>query len=252
MNIQKNSNSKERVKNINVVSDKFFKDFSTTLYNKNYFIKNMNDIATKMIKGLSINSKSNDLDKTWSIMFCDIDGLKLINDTFGHVKADAGIKHIAYVIKKCIKNNKCKNINNNIPIRFGGDEFIIIFPNCTKEKASIIENRIKKQIGKDQKQTFNMTLSIGIADTNEIKAPLNADCEDNNVVFINDLISLAEERMYTDKGKDVKSLSYEEKKVFISRYLNRIGFDINTTEEIDMLINILNDKKKQLEDMKKE
>lgn len=244
--------------NTKYLSDKLYmEDSATSLYNKNYFNRNMQALVLQMIKGLMENSKNNNNKTTWSIMFCDIDGLKLANDTLGHIEADEGIKMIADIIRSCIRTNREQNdqivypnkdnnkIKHNIPIRFGGDEFIIILPNCTKDKALLIEQRIKTLISYNMEHTKNMTLSIGIADTSEIKIPEQVNDSANLITFMNQLVTLAENRMYEDKNKDIRNLSYEDKKAIMIKHLARIGdnigFNINSTEDIDLLIHILND-----------
>jgi diguanylate cyclase (GGDEF)-like protein len=222
-NIKSEANEAMLKKQLNEQS--YLEDYSTSLYNKNYFIKNMDSIALKMVRGTIENKRNGNNDKTWSLLFCDIDGLKLANDTIGHIEADNGIKHIADIIKKSIRTNRDQEDKiiypdvdgKNIPIRFGGDEFIIILPNCTKEKAVLIQERIKKQINIDKDKTKNMSLSIGIADTSEIGIPHDIDNIDLIKVFLNELISLAEKRMFKDKNKDIKGLPYEEKKVLVMK-----------------------------------
>lgn len=246
-----------------VENQKHLEDYSTSLYNKNFFLKNMDNISLQMIRGRLANKANGNDAKTWSLLFCDIDGLKLTNDTIGHLEADKGIQSIADILKGCIRCNReendqiihlndDRNYNQNIPIRFGGDEFVIILPNCTKEKALLIENRIKCQIEINKDLTRNMTLSIGIADTNEIEMPKNIDNKIETRTFIDSLVTLAEKRMYNDKNKDIKNMSDEVKRTVLLKHLNRIadqiGFNINDTEDIDALINILSD----LKDTKKE
>jgi diguanylate cyclase (GGDEF)-like protein len=247
-----------------LVRRKYLEDYATALYNKNFFIKNMEFIALQMIKGKIENAKNKSDEKTWSIIFCDIDGLKLANDTLGHVEADVGIKNIAGIIKDCIRTKRRENDSliypeldqeDNIPIRFGGDEFLIILPNCTKEKAILIQKRIKKQINSDKNHTRNMSLSMGIADTKEIVVPSDIDNPETIKAFVNDLISLAEKRMYSDKNKQVKHLSYEEQKLIVTKYLNRVGeqvgFNFQNPNELEALINILVDIKQSLKTSKK-
>lgn len=234
----------------------FFEDVSTSLYNKNYFIKHMENIALQMIKGVVENKTNENNAATWSILFCDIDGLKLANDTMGHLEADSGIKYIADTIKYCIRSNRVSSDSiiypeyfdedtTNIPIRIGGDEFVVILPNCTSEKAMLVKNRIQKQIDNNKEYTKNMSLSIGIADTSEVIAPHDITDKDQTEAFLNDVVSLAEKRMYEDKNKDIFNLSFEDKKLLILKHLNRVanqvGLNINEPDDIDLFINILTD-----------
>lgn len=272
MDIKKIINQKKIIKSLKeanstyksiVKTQNHLEDYSTSLYNKNFFLKNMDNISLQMIRGILANKVSGNNTKTWALLFCDIDGLKLTNDTIGHLEADKGIESIANIIKGCVRSNReendqiiyindDKNYNQNIPIRFGGDEFVIILPNCTKEKALLIENRIKNQIDANKDLTKNMSLSIGIADTNEIEIPKNLDKKIETRSFINNLVSLAEKRMYADKNKDIKNMPYEVKKIVLLKHLNRIadqiGFNINDDNDIDTLINML----LEIKDSKKE
>jgi GGDEF domain-containing protein len=212
-----------------------------------------------MLSGLVSNHKNNNKEQTWSIMFCDIDGVKLVNDNDGHTIGDQGIKHIASIIKSCVRTNRkpqdsieFPNIidkEESIPIRFGGDEFVIFLPNCTKEQAFLIEERMKRMISKERKEAKNMTLSIGIADSTEVTPPTNIN-DDSINQFINDLVTLADRRMILDKNKDFKEMSNKNRKKYIWKHLNRIvpriGLDVNSTEEINLVIEVLEDIKKEI------
>ena len=114
----------------------------------------------------------------------DIDDFKSINDTFGHQKGDEVLK----ILGKTIKENIRKS---DIPIRYGGEEILIFFPNTSKEKAYYTLNRIKKlfsniDFGIGRKVTF----SGGIASTPEdLKDWKNVD----------ELVEIADERLYKAK-----------------------------------------------------
>jgi GGDEF domain-containing protein len=213
-----------------------------------------------MIKDITEDPTNKENIGILSILFCDIDGLKLANDTYGHLEADMGIKFIANTIKDCIRSNRkpndsiiypeySKEDTKNIPIRFGGDEFIIILPNCTKEGAIIVKNRIKHKIDNNKEKTKNMSLSIGISDTSEVSIPHDIKSMEQIETFINNMLSLAEKRMYEEKNKDINSLSLEEKELFILKHLNRVanvvGLNLNNHNDIDILINILTDLKEK-------
>jgi diguanylate cyclase (GGDEF)-like protein len=228
----------------NIKKDYFVKDESTSLYSKNFFIKNINEIALKMIKGVNQNKINKSSDNTWSILFCDIDALKYVNDTFGHIEADNAIRNIAGIIKECIRTNRKENDtilypdNINIPIRYGGDEIVIILPNCTKEKAQLIKDRINNQLIKRCDAVINMTLSIGIADTSEIDLP--SDIDINNIesvnMFVSGLIGIAEGCMREEKNIDFDKLSYQKQTEVILKSLNRIpGFDLNNSNHVNLL-----------------
>jgi len=218
-----------------------YKDLATNLYNKNFFIVNKNNFANNLIASIG--------DKTvCSVLFCDIDGLKLTNDIFGHLEADKGIKFIANAIKINSKTLNC----NSITIRFGGDEFITLLHGCTKKKALIIAKKIKQDIIINTNKAKGMTLAIGVASSDELSFNNKEYSQrESNQVF-NKLLKLAEKNMFIDKNKQIKNLTYIEKKNIVLKHINRIGekvgFNIKSPKQIDLLIGILEDLK---EDIKK-
>jgi diguanylate cyclase (GGDEF)-like protein len=95
-----------------------------------------------------------------SLVMCDIDFFKKINDTYGHLAGDFILKNLALILK-----------NNTTPIdtvaRYGGEEFIIIMPETDKEKAHARAVKIRKET---EKYNFKFndnyikcTISMGVA-----------------------------------------------------------------------------------------
>jgi diguanylate cyclase (GGDEF)-like protein len=92
----------------------------------------------------------------------DIDNFKHVNDTYGHLIGDRVLKEIAVTIK-----NTCRNID--VPARYGGEEFTVILPETAAKDATIIAERLRKNISKieipiDDKITLKATVSIGISE----------------------------------------------------------------------------------------
>jgi diguanylate cyclase (GGDEF)-like protein len=69
----------------------------------------------------------------------DIDHFKKINDTLGHLTGDDVLKEIATIIKSTVRSN-------DLVFRFGGEEFIILFPETNLENANIVMQRIRTVI----------------------------------------------------------------------------------------------------------
>jgi len=109
-------------------------DSLTTLYNRLYF----NEQIVYNIE------KYNRYDEPFSMMLFDIDNFKKINDTYGHNEGDRVLKEIAKVIKKNIRKN-------DLAFRYGGEEFVIIFPKTKLNEANLIAQRIKSQIEQNVK-----------------------------------------------------------------------------------------------------
>lgn len=91
-----------------------------------------------------------------SIIMLDMDGLKTINDTFGHPAGDVALKIVAEAIRKTVRRV-------DLPARFGGDEFIIVLPEVELEVALLIAERISEKIRPSEEQKDMFSLSGGVA-----------------------------------------------------------------------------------------
>ncbi len=95
------------------------------------------------------------------LFFIDIDDFKKINDTLGHHIGDMVLKEVAKVLK-----NECRK--TDYVFRYGGEEFVILFPSTSLFQGEIMGERIKKTIKElklkdDRGHTFQITCSIGIS-----------------------------------------------------------------------------------------
>jgi len=89
-------------------------------------------------------------------VYIDINDFKVINDTHGHQRGN----DILITVAKAIKN-ATRKVDHLF--RYGGDEFVIIFPNCTEQQArSICEHRLASEL---REKEADLTLSIGYAQT---------------------------------------------------------------------------------------
>lgn len=92
----------------------------------------------------------------FSFIMLDLDKFKEYNDTYGHISGDRLLKILTSVMEKSLRNV-------DIAARFGGDEFVVIFPQATKEDAVQITNRLKERIDKAfQKIEVEMPLTISM------------------------------------------------------------------------------------------
>jgi diguanylate cyclase (GGDEF)-like protein len=92
-------------------------------------------------------------------MMIDIDNFKLINDAHGHQEGDAVIKEIARIIQTTIREV-------DTPARWGGEEFVVLSPNTSKDKARLAAERVRKAVAGHEFtriETKKATISIGIA-----------------------------------------------------------------------------------------
>ncbi len=93
-----------------------------------------------------------------TIFVCDIDGLKLINDTLGHQHGDQLLKNTAQVLQKAVR--QIDTIS-----RIGGDEFAIILPHTGQAAAAAIQQRIASTLAEynNAHPSLPLGLSIGFA-----------------------------------------------------------------------------------------
>ena len=126
-----------------------YHDELTGLPNSRYFKETLN----KYIDNYTFGSEG------MSLIFIDLDKIKIINDIFGHSNGDLVIKEVANILKDCL--NKGDHV-----FRIGGDEFVLICFNIeTKEQAIELAEKIMKVINKiiviDNHQ-LQLTASLGI------------------------------------------------------------------------------------------
>ena len=155
------------------LEDTSVRDGLTGLYNRRGFENRSAEAARKASK-----------DTTACAMVIDMDGLKKINDIYGHSEGDFAIRTLARFIKKCCDNGK-------IVGRTGGDEFYVFVPECTEEEVKI----------------FQQKLTDTIKDFNEVSdKPYKLDAsfgsclhEIDTTYDVEELLRLADERMYKMK-----------------------------------------------------
>lgn len=97
-------------------------------------------------------------DSTCIFAMLDIDNLKTLNDTFGHVIGDKCLQQMGHILKK--------NCVDAIPFRYGGDEFCILFRNSSMENAIKICENISadlQAVSFENKENIQLTASIGIS-----------------------------------------------------------------------------------------
>jgi len=193
-------------------------DYLTNLYNRRYFVNAFNS------KGYF----------SYGLMMIDINGLKLINDAYGHVRGDEAIRRIANLLMSVFEKD-------DIVARIGGDEFAILAPHKSdmqlqdyKDKLILLSQDIKIE-----------KIPVSLAICYEI---LNENDKD-----IDELLSKAEKQLYRHKitvGGSIRNHAiqailstltekYKEEKMHserVSQLCKEIGTELGLSkEEVDVL-----------------
>lgn len=96
---------------------------------------------------------------TITVVFADLDGFKSINDTLGHPTGDKVLKEIGRLMTTSMRAS-------DISARFGGDEFVLILPDCALDNATNVARRLHAAVAAWARQTgitLNISLGIGAA-----------------------------------------------------------------------------------------
>lgn len=163
------------------LNDAIIRDPLTSLYNRRFLEERLPvDIITATMTHLPL-----------SVCFIDLDNFKLINDLYGHETGDSSIRAISEVIRRNVQ------FGNAWAARYGGDEFILIFPDTDEKQARLILERIQREVAgiaiKRKKAGPCLNISYGIETMRE--TPMTA----------REMLRSADEKMY--RVKDLKNYS---------------------------------------------
>ncbi len=121
----------------------------TGIYNRRYLNRRLAEEITRY----------NRYKHPFSFLMLDLDKFKDYNDTFGHIAGDNLIRNLASIMEKSLRTI-------DIAARFGGDEFVTIFPQTPKVDAIQISNRLKDEIQsglREHNMEMALTISVGLA-----------------------------------------------------------------------------------------
>lgn len=123
-------------------------DKLTKVYTRQYFEREFSRIYAKY----------SDANATFSVIMADIDKFKNINDIFGHQKGDKILSAVSQIIKNNVRQS-------DVVGRYGGEEFIIILPDCNGEEAFYVAENIRRDIEANLKidGSYKVTISQGIS-----------------------------------------------------------------------------------------
>ena len=148
-------------------------DELTGLYNRRHMYEQINRELRKIQR----------YDRPYSLMLCDIDHFKAINDDYGHPCGDQVLIEVARRMEKSMR------VEDTVA-RWGGEEFLILMPETEIEAATLAAEKLRRQIGEipvhTHNQTLNVTMSIGVAQ-------VHMECD------IESILKKVDEALYTAK-----------------------------------------------------
>lgn len=123
--------------------------------------------------------------KRTCVAFADVDGLKAINDTYGHTEGDVTLRTVAEILMSCVRKS-------DWVIRYGGDEFVIIFRDCGIDGACAIIARMYEKLDDaniDMRKPYKLSFSIGCA-------PI-----ERHQKSVEEVLAVVDELMYENKRR---------------------------------------------------
>jgi diguanylate cyclase (GGDEF)-like protein/PAS domain S-box-containing protein len=183
-------------------------DTLTGLYNRVYFEEELRRIEKMRYK-------------TVGIISCDLDGLKLVNDTLGHDRGDILIIGVAKVMRECFREG-------DMVARIGGDEFSVILPNASRAILESSCQRIREALARynvDHPE-LPLNISLGFAVNN------------GESVNMKDLLKEADSNMYREKLYRKQSIRRSITQTLVKTLKEK---DVLTEEHVDRLEKLLTD-----------
>ncbi len=150
-----------------------FHDQLTGLYNRHFLEEEMARMDTERQLPLSV-------------IMADVDGLKLVNDTYGHLRGDEMLQAAASCIKSCCRAE-------DIVSRWGGDEYVILLPQTSKRQAEALCKRITAVCSSLYVEDVPVAVSLGFATKTSTKEDLAK------------VLDAAEDNMYKNKLAESRS-----------------------------------------------
>ncbi|MBF0101956.1 MAG: diguanylate cyclase [Desulfobacterales bacterium] len=151
----------------------------TRCYNRGYF----NEELPKEIQ------RARRYQRSLSVILCDIDHFKRINDTYGHLAGDLVLREFSDWLRSTVRDKI------DWVIRYGGEEFLIVLPETDLEGASVLAERIRHTISDKELAYMNHTIKI----TSSFGVTGFDKTTDDEKLTVEYLVNRADELLYTSK-----------------------------------------------------
>lgn len=118
-------------------------DSLTDLYNRTYFDQTIANILDRQVQAVGV-------------ICCDVDGLKLINDTLGHGQGDEVLRNVAQILRQVLPETA-------VACRIGGDEFVVLLEGAVEAQVEAIAEELRVQIEKSDLEMGNLGYALSVA-----------------------------------------------------------------------------------------
>jgi diguanylate cyclase (GGDEF)-like protein len=140
-----NAQAYERIKELTIVDD------HTGLYNARHLYRTLESEV----------ARSGRYGRPFSVVFLDLDHFKGVNDRHGHQAGSAALKEVGELLRRALRSA-------DVPIRYGGDEFVLLLPEADRAQALRVAERIRAQLEEarfltDRGLEVRLTASFGVA-----------------------------------------------------------------------------------------
>jgi diguanylate cyclase (GGDEF)-like protein len=157
--------------------DRTLRDVKTGLFNNGFFMTRLNE---EIARAHRIKSSS-------SIIIMDVDKFKNFNDNYGHLAGDKVLESLAVTIKQGVRTE-------DVPSRFGGEEFTVLLPDSDREAAWMVAERLRLMVSEMQvpwnPPLPQVTISLGVC-------TFNKDTD----LLAEEIIHRADEALYLSKER---------------------------------------------------
>ncbi|MFW6295381.1 MAG: HD domain-containing phosphohydrolase [Halanaerobium sp.] len=169
----------DKIKSEEKIKYASYHDSLTDLYNRSYLENKIQSL-----------NKQNRLPT--AVIMADLNGLKLVNDTYGHNEGDKLLQKMASILK-----SSCRD--NDLIARWGGDEFVILLPETDRKAVKKVVKRINKKIS-------NTFLEFEEGSKLPLSAALGYGIKKHYYEDIFEILDDAESKMYKNKLTESRSI----------------------------------------------
>ena len=161
------SDSTEERRKLHEIEYLSYHDYLTGLYNRRFFEEELRRLDTPRNLPLTL-------------IMGDVNGLKLVNDSFGHEAGDALLRAAGEIMSGCCRAD-------DIVARLGGDEFIILLPATGPAEAEMVLRRLHSSLKQKVVGLVELSIAFGFATKTEERTP------------VHEVFKMAEDQLYRNK-----------------------------------------------------